>query len=586
MVTGFDVTVDFAKSRVHAAGVDAFLITGVDRFLQPCSRDDDWPIKWLTAFEGSAGSVLLTGSEVFLLTDARYTEVAKTVVPPGVSVIDSHKTSLHDVLRQHLPQSGHLLLDPWRLSAKLYDQITKSVPKVTVQTGEIPLFDKVAALPRKNTPFWLFNALGHHFKESYARVRAHLNDAETFFCGDCVALSWLLNIRQPGVDYVPAARIYGLITAKSIFVWCEMECVSDEVRSALSPLVSFLPLSEFDETFSALIQNVAVTYEPERTPYAVLQLIEKSGRPARPKASPIRPLQIIKTPEALAHLGYAHEREGLAFVRLFYDVETSMAGHGAMTEYEIVKRLEDIRESCARYKGPSFPTIASAGSNGAFVHYRPSPEKTGSLSHGHLFLLDAGGHYLPGATTDTTRTIALGAPHNPKVITYYTAVLKGLIAYTRALFPSGTRGVQLEALARAPLWRMGADYDHATGHGVGSFLNVHEPPTLGARDDGIALAPSMVVTCEPGYYKSGAFGIRLENMMVVVKSAEEGFLTFETLTLVPFDRTLIDCQALDAGEIDWIDRYHERVFDGLSPLLDEASLQDWLYAKTRPLEGP
>ena len=584
MVTGFDVTLDFAKSRVREAGVDGFLITNVDRFLQPCSRDDDWPIKWLTGFEGSAGTVLLTTSDVTLITDARYATMAKTVVPPGVAVADSHKMPLKDILCQHIPQAGHLLLDPWRLSAQLYGQVQKSIPQVTIQTGPLPLFDKIAALPPKNTPFWLFNALGHHFKESYARVRAHLKDTEAFFCGDCAALSWLLNIRQPGVGYVPAARIYGLITAKSIFVWCEMECVSDDVRSALAPLVSFLPLSEFDETFEALIQNVSVVYEPAKTPQAVLELVSKARRLVQAGPSPIRPLQIIKTPEALRHLAYAHEREGIAFVRLFYDIEAALAGHGVLTEFEVAGRLEDMREACSRYKGPSFPTIASAGSNGGFVHYRPTREKTVSLVHGGLFLLDAGGHYLPGATTDTTRTIALGPPHDPEVKAYYTAVLKGLIAYTCVIFPKGTRGVQLEALARAPLWRMGADYDHATGHGVGSFLNVHEPPILGSRDDGIALEPAMVVTCEPGYYRSGAFGIRLENMMVVVKSAEEGFLTFETLTLVPFDRTLIDLSVLNAQEIAWINDYHERVFDALSPLLDEDALQDWLHEKTRPLD--
>ena len=161
--------------------------------------------------------------------------------------------------------------------------------------------------------------------------------------------------------------------------------------------------------------------------------------------------------------------------------------------------------------------------------------------------------------------------------------MKGLIAHTCAVFPVGTRGVQLEALARSPLWRMGKDYNHATGDGVGSFLNVHEPPTLSSRDDGIALEPFMVVTSEPGYYEPGVFGIRLENMMTVVKSAEEGFLTFEPLTLVPFDRTLIDLAQLSDAEIDWINRYHDKVFDALSPLLDEASLQDWLQEKTRPL---
>ena len=575
---------DFAKECVHAENVDALLITNLDRFLQPCNRDDDWPVKWLTGFDGSAGIVLMTPSEIFLLTDVRYATLAKEMVSEGIRVVDTSKVSLIDIMRQNIPRTGHILVDPWRVSVHFYHEMMRELPQVSVRTGAFPFFQNVAFAPREQTLFWLFNSLGHNFRESYARVREKLLEKEAFFCGDSAALSWLLNLRQPTESFVPAAQIYGLITSKSIFVWCDMACVSDDVRSFLSPLVSFMSLDDFEDTFGALIQNLSVAYAPARTPYAVLQAIQKRKRLTRVTSNPITALQMIKTTQALQYLSYAHEREGLAFVRLFYEIEQSLLGHNLMTEWEVARRLEDIRGACSRYKGPSFPSIAAAGSNAAFMHYHPTKNKTGTLSHGEVFLLDAGGHYLPGATTDTTRTIALGPVHNPRVIKFYTAVLKGLIAHTCAVFPVGTRGVQLEALARSPLWRMGKDYNHATGHGVGSFLNVHEPPTLSSRDDGIALEPFMVVTSEPGYYELGAFGIRLENMMTVVKSAEEDFLTFEPLTLVPFDRTLIDLAQLSDAEIDWINRYHDKVFDALSPLLDEASLQDWLQEKTRPLE--
>jgi Xaa-Pro aminopeptidase len=281
----------------------------------------------------------------------------------------------------------------------------------------------------------------------------------------------------------------------------------------------------------------------------------------------------------------AHRRDGVAMSR-FLAWLSREAPKGGLTEIDASDRLEAFRRDGEYFRDLSFPTISGAGANGAIVHYRAMPESQGRLGPGMLYLVDSGAQYLDG-TTDVTRTVAIGEP-NPEMRDRFTRVLKGHIALARARFPKGTTGTHLDAFARRALWEAGLDYDHGTGHGVGSYLGVHEgPQRISKAPNAQALLPGMIVSDEPGYYKAGAYGIRIENLVLVAPAdgaGEREMFGFETLTLVPIDRRLVDLSILDEGERAWLDAYHARVRNELSPLLD-ADTRAWLERKTAPLRA-
>ena len=300
---------------------------------------------------------------------------------------------------------------------------------------------------------------------------------------------------------------------------------------------------------------------------------------------PCAPLKAVKNAIEQDGMRAAHVRDGAAVCR-FLAWLAATAPERPISEIEAAQRLQDFRAAGALYRGPSFPTISAAGPNAAIVHYQPSAATNRTLAAGELYLVDSGAQYRDG-TTDVTRTLAIGTPAE-EMCRRFTLVLKGHIALATVRFPKDTSGAQLDALARRPLWDHGLDYDHGTGHGVGCYLNVHEgPQRISKQPNRTPLQPGMIVSNEPGYYKAGAYGIRIENLVLVVPLAtpadgEQPLFGFETLTLAPIDRTLIAPALLEAGEIAWLDAYHARVRATLAPALD-AETRRWLEAATRPL---
>ena len=317
-------------------------------------------------------------------------------------------------------------------------------------------------------------------------------------------------------------------------------------------------------------------------PAYLTQAIERAGGKADIGPDPITLMKAKKNPAELAGARAAHERDGAAMAN-FLAWFAGEAPRGRLTEIDAVKALETFRRASPALKDLSFPTIAGAGPNSAIPHYRVSEESNRKIERG-IFLIDSGAQYEDG-TTDITRTIAVGRPSS-LMRDRFTRVLKGHIAVARAVFPPGTNGAQIDALARAVLWRAGLDFDHGTGHGIGSYLSVHEGPQRLAKTGTTALAPGMIISNEPGYYAANAFGIRIENLLVVEERAiaggERPMLGFETLTFAPIDLSLIEPKLLDADEIAWLDDYHARVRKVLSPRVDAATLR-WLAQATRRL---
>jgi len=358
-----------------------------------------------------------------------------------------------------------------------------------------------------------------------------------------------------------------------------------QVRDVARELLGIREPGEFVRDLTALGQaKRTVRLDQATGADAVGRIVTAAGGKARRGSDPIALMKAVKNPVEIAGAQAAHRRDGAAMAKFLAWFECE-APTGKLTEIEAVEALESFRRESGLLKDVSFPTIAGAGPHGAIVHYRVTRKTNRKITFGELFLVDSGAQYEDG-TTDITRTVAIGEPSS-EMRTRFTLVLKGHIAIARAVFPDGTTGAQLDSFARAPLWAAGLDFDHGTGHGVGSYLSVHEGPARISKLGTVALKRGMILSNEPGYYKTGAYGIRIENLVLVTEApalpgGEKPLNGFETLTLAPVDQRLIDPALLTPEETSWLERYHENVAKTLSPLVDAAT-RAWLDRATKPL---
>lgn len=576
-------------------GLEGLLFFVTDRFLSHATQPEDRWVYQLCGFEGSQGTVVLTADAAILVTDSRYASFEKKRLDADVfQVIDQAEESVTDVLIRLLPGGARVGLDFWRLSVRAYERLTQKAHALHFQdlsalTGVLQQeLRHVCPLPTPERPALSFYQLKecHRTPEDvHSSLASQLETNEGWLSTNSEGLSWLLNVRWNGLAYVPMVPSYGLFTKGALYFWCDTTYVTSELRETLEPLVTILDLSCLDASLVELTKTLNISYDPIHTPYALHDLLTRAGRKQKRAADKLAPYQALSSPDELAWLQEAQLHEGVALSRLFFDIEQGIAKGERLTEWDVSCRLEKWRCDSMAYQGPSFPSIVGCGVNSADIHYHPQKDRAASLRRDSILLVDAGGHYRPAATTDTSRTLYLGAAPDEKVRSLYTRLLKGLIAYSRAVFLEGVRGAHLEVLARQYLWEVGLDYPHATGHGVGAFLNVHAPPRLSMHDDGLVLKPGMKITCEPGYYKPGHFGMRLEDMLSVHRHKKEGTLYFQSETCVPFELSLINETMLDAQEEAWLDAYHQRVWDLLHPLLKDEEMQNWLACKTRPLRG-
>ena len=399
------------------------------------------------------------------------------------------------------------------------------------------------------------------------------------------SIAWLLNIRGGDVPHTPLPLSFAILRQDgSVTLFIDRRKLVAGIERHLGNGVTVMPPDELGPALEALAaEGSRVQVDPATAACWIFDRLEKAGAKILRAADPCLLPKACKNPVEIGGTRAAHKRDGAALTR-FLAWLAREAPKGALSEITASDRLETIRREGEHFRDLSFPTISGAGSNGAIVHYRAAPETEKRLEPGTLYLLDSGAQYLDG-TTDVTRTLAIGAP-TQEMRDRFTRVLKGHIALALARFPKGTTGTQLDAFARRALWQKGLDYDHGTGHGVGSYLGVHEgPQRISKAPNGQALLPGMIVSNEPGYYKTGAYGIRIENLVLVQPVAGEGereMLGFETLTLAPIDRNLIETSLLDDEEIAWLDAYHKRVRDTLTPLVDAAT-EHWLAQATQPL---
>jgi Xaa-Pro aminopeptidase len=399
------------------------------------------------------------------------------------------------------------------------------------------------------------------------------------------SIAWLLNIRGGDVPHTPLPLSFAILRHDgTVTLFIDRRKLVAGLERHLGNGVTVMPPEGLGPALDTLAaEGGRIQVDPATAACWVFDRLEAAGAKIHRAADPCLLPKACKNPIEVDGTRAAHRRDGAALTR-FLAWLAQEAPKGGLREIAVSNRLEEIRREGEFFRDLSFPTISGAGSNGAIVHYRAMPESEKRLEPGSLYLLDSGAQYLDG-TTDVTRTVAIGAP-TEEMRDRFTRVLKGHIALAVARFPKGTTGTQLDAFARSALWQKGLDYDHGTGHGVGSYLGVHEgPQRISKAPNGQALLPGMIVSNEPGYYKTGAYGIRIENLVLVQPvedAAEREMLSFETLTLAPIDRNLTEPSLLDQEEIAWLNAYHTRVRETLTPLVDPETAR-WLANATQPI---
>ena len=566
-------------------------------------------LSWLTGFTGSAGTAVILDAEAALFVDGRYTIQARTQADLGVyDILDIGRCTPERWLADRIGQGAAIGYDPRLFSVSREEKIRKAIQEAG---GEFtPVFENpVDSHWEGRPPAPSGDILAHpvtYAGESSVDKRERLTsdmeqgsvNAMVLSAPDSVA--WLFNIRGTDLPYSPVALATALLNRDgTACLFVDPDNVDKNVRGHLGGAIRVLPPAALPEVLGALgTKHATVQIDPMSTPVWIETLLRESGAKVRRSIDPIALPKAIKNGTELEGMRHAHVVDGRAVAKFLCWLDAAV-GTGTVTECGAADRLEEFRREDPLFRGPSFPTISGTGPHGAIVHYRASPETDRQLRPGNLYLVDSGGQYLAG-TTDITRTVAIGEP-TLEMRDRFTRVLKGHIALATVRFPRGTPGGQLDILARTPLWQVGLTYDHGTGHGVGSFLNVHEGPhSISFRVFGkdhpavsksalVPLVPGMVISNEPGYYRENAYGIRIENLVAVkeepsLEGSEIELLGFETLTLAPIDRRLIIPEMLTLDELDWLDGYHARVLAAHAPKLD-AVPRDWLSAACAPL-GP
>jgi Xaa-Pro aminopeptidase len=583
------------RTELARRNLTGFIVPRSDRHQNEYVPASEERLAWLTGFTGSAGGAIVLMERAVLFVDGRYTLQAREQVDTSLFSIEHLVETPPDKwIEQNLSGSDRLGYDPWLHTVEGAERLAKACAAAgaTLVPVEPDLIDEIwsdrPAPPLGAVTLHDPRFAGEAAEAKLERIRAEIAKlrADAMIVSDPHAVAWAFNIRGADVAHTPLPLAFSIIPREgrpSLFV--DGRKLSNDVRSRLEELADVREPSDFVPALAALGQSKrTVRLDQATAADALARLIAGHGGTVARGADPIAVMKAVKNEVEVSGAHAAHVRDGAAVVRFLAWLDRE-APHGKLTEIDAVAALESFRRDTGLLKDVSFPTIAGAGPDGAIVHYRVTTKSNRPIAAGELFLIDSGGQYQDG-TTDITRTVAIGTP-TAEMRDRFTRVLRGHIAIARAVFPDGTTGAQLDSFARQYLWSEGLDFDHGTGHGVGSYLSVHEGPARISKLGAAALKRGMILSNEPGYYKTGAYGIRIENLVLVIEAAavpgaEKPLNAFETLTLAPIDRRLIIPEILSLEEAVWLDRYHARVAQTLSPLLD-AETRAWLEAATRPL---
>lgn len=582
------------RDVMRKAGVSACIIPGTDPHASEYIADYWKERVWISGFTGSAGTAVVTLTKAGLWTDSRYFLQGE----------EELKGSGMDLMKMGLPETADII--PWLIdtlkpgekvavnaqmfSVNAYSAMKSELETVGIELVSIDLMKEVWTdrpdLPKK--PFYVFDLKysGQSTTDKIAATRAEMAKlrSQVFVMSALDDIAWLFNIRGNDVDFNPVVIAYALVEENDVTLFVDQDKLTEETKTYLASVG--VRIKAYDAIYSVLEQiesSKTVLIDGAKLNRALYESIPAACT-KRNAMSPVFKLKSIKNEVEMAGVRQAMVKDGVALTRFFIWLEENLKS-GNLNEVSVDQKLYEFRSKQENFKGESFSTIAGYGPHGAIVHYRAVPESASTLKPENLFLLDSGGQYLEG-TTDITRTVALGTPTVKQKIDF-TLVLKGHIALATAKFPSGTRGSQLDILARKAMWDLGINYGHGTGHGVGHFLNVHEgPQNIRMDENPISLQEGMFMSNEPGLYRTNQYGIRTENLIHVIKAEKTEFgefLKFETVTLFPIDKELIDVEMMSDEDIDWLNNYHKRVYDSLAKKLDENE-REWLSRKCAKLK--
>jgi len=586
------------REQLKADRLDGFVVPLTDEHMSEYVGSYAQRLAWLTGFQGSAGAAVVLPEEAAIFTDGRYTlQVRDQVDGKHWSYQSVPETSIAAWLKEHAPEGGRIGYDPW-LHTKDWVAKAKAALKEKgaelIAVGRNPIDVVWSERPEPSKARLVVHPEQYAGKSSAAK-RQEMADwlkeqkADSAVLSALDSIAWTFNVRGQDVEHTPVALSFALVHddgTSDLFVASEK--LGDAVRQHLGNGVRMHERDEF-ASFLGTLKGKTVVADPERAVAAIFEALEQAGAKVVQKRDPSVLPKAIKNEAEIAGHQAAQARDGGALVRFLHWLSIE-APRGGVDELKAAAQLQEFRQQCGDLRDLSFDTISGAGPNGAIVHYRVTEETNRPLEMNSLYLVDSGGQY-PDGTTDVTRTVTIGEP-TAEMRDRFTRVLKGHIALSEARFPQGTRGTQLDSFARQYLWQVGLDYAHGTGHGVGSYLAVHEGPQrispAGSSQSGgdEPLRAGMILSNEPGYYKAGEYGIRIENLVLVreieVEGAEKQVLGFETLTFAPIDRNLIDVGLLTAEERQWVDKYHARVLEVVGPQLEGEPLE-WLKSQCEPL---
>ena len=577
-------------------GLDAFIIPSQDPHQSEYVADHWQCRRWITGFTGSAGTAIVTASAAHLWTDSRYFiqaedqlsgsgfELKKLTIP--------HTAEHLDWLRDNLPEGATVGCDARLFTVSQARAARKilSEKKIELTYSNFiidDLWTDRPAIPADQAFELEQEFAGQSRAEKLKAIRSQLQGADYYLVAALDEIAWLLNIRGTDVECNPVAISYFLLGQKKAWWFIDDSKVDSELQEAMAADgIQIKPYADLAEELRKVGQDQSIGYQPDTCSVYFYELLAPNRWALSPNL--VAPLKALRNPVEQENLKTAMRKDGVALLRLYRWLEKALSAGENPTEFEVGEKLANFRAEQKGYFGESFPAIVGYAGNGAVIHYRAEKDTALPIKPEGILLLDSGGQYRDG-TTDITRTVALG-PVSEEVKDHYTRVLKGHIALSSIIFPEGTTGVQLDILARQPLWSAGLNYGHGTGHGVGHFLNVHEGPQGITPNPKTSrgqhpITPGMLLSNEPGFYKEGEYGIRIENLDLCVEKMETEhgkFYTFESRTLFPIATDLILLPLLTASERQWLNEYHARVLEELSPLLFAAE-QVWLEKKCRAI---
>jgi Xaa-Pro aminopeptidase len=581
------------RAELKRRGLDGFVVPRADRQQNEYLPASEERLAWLTGFTGSAGAVIVLAERAALFVDGRYTVQAAAQIDAKLFSIEHMVDSPPEQwLERNLKSGAKLGYDPWLHTSESAEKLRKACATAGAELAAVAgnpidaLWSARPAPPAGPVTLRDIKLAGESAPDKLKRIQSELKTlrADALVVSDPQNVAWAFNIRGSDIAHTPLALAFAAIPQEGKpALYVDAAKLDGKTRPALEEIAAICAPDALARDL-AQYKGKTVRLDQASAADALTRQVAASGGKSVRGSDPIALMKAVKNHAEIVGSRAAHQRDGVAVARFLAWLERE-APSGSVTEIDAVEALESFRRDTGLLKDISFPTIAGSGPNGAIVHYRVTRASNRTIGKNELFLIDSGAQYEDG-TTDITRTVIIGAPTD-EMRDRFTRVLKGHIAIATAVFPENTSGAQLDPLARTALWQAGLDFDHGTGHGVGSYLSVHEGPARISKLGTVALRRGMILSNEPGYYKTAAFGIRIENLLLVIAApepagAEKPLNAFETLTLAPIDRRLIDTRLLTAKERNWVDSYHGRVQELLGPLLDPTT-RAWLNSATRPL---